>query len=178
MSLVKSILLIILGMTAISCTTEKEVQSLIVKLSSNDSQERNRAAHRLGTLGEDAAKAVPALTATLKDQDWMVRNSAVYALQKVGTPEAVAALEEELPVYLQALQSDNLEERLYATEGIGYFGRFGDKAVPALSQVMVNSEQKAEQYKGNNPELEKFHNWIANQAAFSIQKLKPATSKR
>lgn len=168
---------ILLAITLASCSNETKVQSLVEKLSSVDSQVRNRAAHRLAEMGPDAAGAVSALTVTLNDNDWMVRNAAVFALQRIGNSEAEKALKQIFPIYIQALQNEDLAERLNATEGLGYFGRFGHEAIPALARTMQNSEILAEQYKGKDPRLEKFHNWIANQAVFSIQKLRPPERK-
>jgi hypothetical protein len=51
------------------------------------------AAWALGNIGVDAAPAVPALSERLHDSDAGVRNIAAEALEKIGTPEALAALD-------------------------------------------------------------------------------------
>ncbi len=56
---------------------------------------RERAALALGLIGPAAKEAVPALIATLRDEDGLVRGYAAYALGEIGPAanEAVPALE-------------------------------------------------------------------------------------
>ena len=160
------------------CNSGQEVADLSLKLQSQDSVVRNRAALKLAQLGPKAASAVPYLRQTIQDKEWIVRNSSAYALQRIGTAEATAVLEEALPVYLRALRDDQLTMRLSAAEGLGYFGRVGLRAVPELIATMENSQKLHGEYQENSPELAKYHYWIANQVGYTLQKLKGYTEQR
>jgi len=48
----------------------------------------------LGDIGGGAVDAVPALIQLLQEEGWMVRSNAAEALGKIGTPEALKAVEE------------------------------------------------------------------------------------
>ena len=72
---------------------EVEVPKLVKELSSSDSNVRVQAAMNLGSYGEDAAQAVPALKRSLYDQNGGVRSAVAFALRKIGTPEAQKALD-------------------------------------------------------------------------------------
>ncbi|MCZ6678357.1 MAG: HEAT repeat domain-containing protein, partial [Candidatus Poribacteria bacterium] len=58
-----------------------------------DWQVRARIAISLGSIGEPAKEAVPALIGRLQDVNMAVRDSASWALARIGTPEAVQAAE-------------------------------------------------------------------------------------
>ena len=70
-------------------TPEQKVERLIKKLGHKKAKVRANATEALSNIGEDA---VPALIQALQDQD--VRINAVQALGKIGTPEALKAVEE------------------------------------------------------------------------------------
>ena len=131
------------------------------------------AALALGEMREEAKDAVPALAVSIGDSDWMVRNSSAYALYLIGTPEAVAVLNKNLPLFIMALQSGTIEDSLSAAEGIGYFGKYGDGAVPALAQTLDISVAKAKELEKTDPERAKYYLWIGNAAAASLQKIRP-----
>jgi len=69
------------------------VPVLIKELQSKDSQERNRAALKLASYGDKADPATKELIHLLKDDNGGVRSSAAYALRKIGSPKAQAALD-------------------------------------------------------------------------------------
>ena len=73
-------------------TQEQQVERLIKLLQDLNGDVRKNAASTLGSIGEGAINAVPALVQALKDQD--VRRNAATALIRIGTPEALKAVEE------------------------------------------------------------------------------------
>jgi len=68
------------------------VQALSASLKDTDEQVRFSAAFSLAQQAPVAAPAVPALRSALKDENRYVPGYAVEALERIGTPEAVAAL--------------------------------------------------------------------------------------
>lgn len=70
-----------------------DVQAMIQQLQASDHQSRVDACVALGSAGPHAAKAVPALTQALSDQNSLVRSLAAYALGQIG-PAASSALPE------------------------------------------------------------------------------------
>ena len=71
------------------------VPAVIEALRSANSEVRSHAAKALEHMGEAAKDAVPALIEALSDENEMVRMRAVLALKKIGTPEAMVAVEKE-----------------------------------------------------------------------------------
>ena len=74
---------------------EDAVPALMQTLQDKDVYVRKYAASALGSIGEGAIDAVPALIQVLQDQD--IRINAAFALGKIGTPEALKAVEEYQP---------------------------------------------------------------------------------
>jgi HEAT repeat protein len=114
----------------LSATAEgAEVEGLIKKLKSTDSDERRAAATALAELGAEAKGAVPALTAALKDKDLFVRRYAAQALGAIG-----ADARKSVPG-LRALLSDSRKEvREAAVVALGKVG--GPEAVQALAAAV------------------------------------------
>ena len=94
---------------------EQKVERLIKELQDEDLSVRSSAAEALGKIGEGGIDVVPALIPLLKDQEWIGENAkdvvpalvlllqgqrtdvfvnATWALVKIGTPEALKAVEE------------------------------------------------------------------------------------
>ena len=69
------------------------VPALTNTLEDTDSYVRKRAAIVLGQMGREAESAVPALVNLLADSELAVAKSAADALRKIGTPEALRAVE-------------------------------------------------------------------------------------
>ena len=69
------------------------VPALIDTLKDTNSHIRKRAAIVLGQMGREAESAVPALVNLLADSELAVVKSAADALRKIGTPEALRAVE-------------------------------------------------------------------------------------
>ena len=71
-------------------TQEQKVERLITELGHKETKDRNNAARALGSIGEGAVDAVPALIQLLKDQDEWVRINAAWALEEIKKflPEA------------------------------------------------------------------------------------------
>ena len=68
----------------------RAVEPLIAMLTENPYE--SNVMRALGDIGD--ARAVEPLVAMLKYEDWSVRKAAAEALEKIGDPQAVAALEE------------------------------------------------------------------------------------
>ena len=69
------------------------VPKLIKQLNAKESSQRNEAAQSLARYGTEAQPATQALVRALWDDNLGVRSSAAYALGKIGTPAASAAIE-------------------------------------------------------------------------------------
>lgn len=70
------------------------VSALIRALRDENEDVSNIAAWALSGIGESAKDTVPALIEALKDEDDNVRRNAAEVLKKIGTPEALKAVEE------------------------------------------------------------------------------------
>ena len=75
-------------------TQEQKVERLITELGYKETKVRVRAAEALVQIGEGAVDAVPALMQALQDQNVSVRSNSARSLKKIGTPEALEAVEE------------------------------------------------------------------------------------
>ena len=64
-------------------TQEQKVERLITELGHKETKDRKNAARALGSIGEGAVDAVPALIQLLKDQDEWVRINAAWALEEI-----------------------------------------------------------------------------------------------
>ena len=89
---------------------EQKVERLIKEL--QDQDVRAHAAWALGSIGEDAKDAVPALTQALQDPE--VRGDATEALVQMG--------KDAVPALVQALQDQNEYVRLHAAWALGEMG--------------------------------------------------------
>jgi len=144
-------------------------KDLVKKLKSSDPEIRRGAAKELGSLGPDAADAVPALAAALKDQDKFVRRFAAQSLAKVG--ESAKSAREPLSALLKnpnearevqeaaaqalavagkpavgvladAVKNNNLPSsvRTRAADSLGLIGKDAADAVPALTDALRAQE--------------------------------------
>jgi HEAT repeat protein len=133
---------------------ERKIQEHIEQLSSDNMQTRNRSALALARMGPKASSAVPVLRLALYDTEWNVRESAIYALTKIGTNEAKMALREFVPYLMTALEDNNPDERWYAATCLGYMGPLARDAVPLLQSATEDSEIA-----------------VSNAASFSLRKI-------
>lgn len=97
-------LLMILILSFVGCSTESKIDKLIQDLKNKDAQVQNKAAEELAKIGEPA---VEALIAVLKDKEESVRMYAERALNKIGEP-AVEGL-------IEALKDENVNVRLISS---------------------------------------------------------------
>ena len=74
-------------------STKTAVPRLIEKLTAEEAHQRNEAALALAAYGEDAEPASKQLIRLLSDKNYGVRSSAAFALRRIGTKEATAALD-------------------------------------------------------------------------------------
>jgi HEAT repeat protein len=109
-------------------TSAANVDELIKKLASKDSEGRRAAAKDLGDLGKDAKPAVKALTRALGDGDTYVVQFSAEALGKIG-PDAKDAI----PALTKLLGNGKSSIREAAIKAIG---KMGEAAVPALSKAV------------------------------------------
>ena len=71
---------------------KQKVEELIQAFQDDDWEVRRNAAYALGEIGPEAKGAVPALRQALQNQDEVgVRVSVAYALEQIGTSEAIKA---------------------------------------------------------------------------------------
>jgi HEAT repeat protein len=146
---------------------EQQRQKLLDTLNDDDRDRRQRAAHRLGELGDRST--IPALIKLLRDDEWRVREAAASALAKLDAVAAVPALLETLrqtrpgpfgggspnkvvvsalreigpaglPVLIDALSDDNMRLRLVIVDLLGEFG--DTEAVPALVGALHDPESR------------------------------------
>jgi hypothetical protein len=84
------------GQTHPTLAGGKPVSFWVESLQSSDAQLRQKAVDKLGNVGNSDPQAFPAVIGALRDADPAVRQAAVRAVPKFGTParEAVAALKE------------------------------------------------------------------------------------
>ena len=103
---------------------EDAVDPLIDALSSRKKNIRLNAATLLGAIGDE--KAIPALIATLKDNNKLVRREASTALSHMGEP-AVDPL-------IETLGDEDWRVRGAAAWALGNLG--DEKAIPALEELL------------------------------------------
>ena len=90
----RGFLAICLNIGLSSCCDKAEAAKARQALYSGIAKERNDAAQTLAYCGaSEGAKAVPRLTQLLYDENIGVQSSAAYALRKIDTKEARAALD-------------------------------------------------------------------------------------
>ena len=75
-----------------ACCDEEALPGAIDQLTSPKESDRNRALHIVGRCGTKADRAVPTIERLMYDQNVGVASSAAYALRKIDTPSARAAL--------------------------------------------------------------------------------------
>ena len=115
-------------------------EGLIKQLSSSPSwYTRSRAADALGEKGPAAAKAVPALTAALEDEQQDVRSTAAWALGEIGSAAVSAkpALIRSLAKY-DKYEFPNVGEALIK---IGLTGSETDTVVSILREALVQARR-------------------------------------
>jgi HEAT repeat protein len=96
----------------------EEVQELIDKLKSSDSDVRRDAAQALGKMGPQAKEAVPALVAALQDKNLFVRRYSAHTLGKIGSDAAKQAV----PALTKTLDDKRKEVAEAAAEALGQMG--------------------------------------------------------
>ena len=75
------------------CCDDKSIPAAMRGLDSSSAHDRSESAMELARCGEKASRAVPRLSQLLYDDNVGVQSSAAYALRKIGTPDAKAALD-------------------------------------------------------------------------------------
>lgn len=94
---------------------------------------RAAAARALGTLGTNAAPAVPALAKALRDQDSQVPWQAATALAFVGYPA--------VPHLLELIRDDNPRVRHAVVYALGQIGPAASNSLPALTERLTDTNQ-------------------------------------
>ncbi|MCC6933107.1 MAG: HEAT repeat domain-containing protein [Deltaproteobacteria bacterium] len=87
-------LVILMSFAACMEPAEKRVPQLIEELSASDDSVKNKAALELAYYEGEAKDAVPILKKLLKHPHNGIKSAAAFALTKIGTPEALAAVEQ------------------------------------------------------------------------------------
>ena len=90
---------------------------------------------------------VEKLIKKLQDQNVNVRMNTVRALGKIGTPEAIKAVEDAIPFLIQQLQSDQDKwVRMLAAMALSAVGEGTKDAVPALIQALQDQDVSVRYY--------------------------------
>lgn len=89
---ISSLVLIVISLSCPACCDEKALPQAFERLQSESASERNKALHVLGRCGERAERAVPRIAQLMYDKNVGVASSAAYALRRIDTPSARAAL--------------------------------------------------------------------------------------
>ena len=121
----------------------KAVQHWVEQLKSTEFREQWHAAYILGTLGPEAAAAVPALHSVLVDlnshneyNNEYSRSMAAWALGRIGQ-----AAQPEIPVLIKTMNSTPLlAVRRSAAEALGNFGAAAKPAVSELLKMLNNDD--------------------------------------
>jgi len=104
-------------------TQISDFESLVRDLRDEDEDVRERAAKKLGDLGDQ--RAVATLIPLLRDKEWIVRSAAAISLGKIGSPEAVNPL-------IASLKDTDGDVRKLAAEALK---RIGGQEVEHALQV-------------------------------------------
>jgi HEAT repeat protein len=106
---------------------QESVASLVKKLASQDSADRQRAADELAKMGPDAAKAAKALERLLEDTEGGVRMSAADALGKIGKAA--------VPFVKRALA--NRDRQIAGLRAAGHLGPLAIPLLPAITKCWL-----------------------------------------
>jgi HEAT repeat protein len=115
-------------------TADDPLPALIRALRSQRPAERMRAAKDLGRLGWLAREAMPALVATLHDDDSKVRECAAQAIGQMG-PDA-------LPTLVGMLQHDDKYVRRHAVWALGKLGPLAREAINDLCRALKDPDPR------------------------------------
>jgi len=132
----------VLGFMLIARVRKMFVPGLIRKLTERDPAARERAARRLGQLGELAAPAIGALAEALGDTDVTVRLSVAEALTKIVSRTTGT---EAMPALIAAARDPDERVRLAAVEALSSLAAikvFHTAVVPALTGALGDTSAK------------------------------------
>jgi len=108
-----------------------DFESLMKALRNEDADVRERAAKKLGDLGDE--RAVASLIPLLKDEEWLVRSAAVISLGKIGNSEVVDHL-------VSSLEDKDEDVRKSAVEALKCLG--GQEAERALQRYSADIQTR------------------------------------
>ncbi|MBI2267673.1 MAG: HEAT repeat domain-containing protein [Armatimonadetes bacterium] len=132
-----------MALEEMDCAPTEPILSLAEMCSSEHARTRKYAAEALGKIGPEAREAIPALLLLLEEveddweeDDWesaySIRNSAAWALGKIGT--------HALPALLSALKNENEWTRLAAAKALEVMGAEACEAVAAQTEALQDAE--------------------------------------
>ncbi len=120
---------------------ESDAQQLEQDLESDNSNVRAAAAKALGSMGEDAVSALPALSEVLQnDEQHQVRYYAVKSLNTLTRRLAPEVTVIAVPRLVHALRDSNLI-RFEAAEALGNIGPKAEAAVPVLAEMLKDDNK-------------------------------------
>lgn len=130
-----------IGLPLFAVPKPTDIPPLLKKLESGNAKDRLNAIKELGGIGLVKAayvkRAVPAILAAAKDdKDMDVRLAALAALGQVNPSP-----EEAVPVFTEALKSDDDRLKIAALQGLTYFGVKAKAALPEIAKI--NAELRA-----------------------------------
>jgi HEAT repeat protein/beta-lactamase regulating signal transducer with metallopeptidase domain len=116
-------------------SAQAAIPALLKVLSNENSQMQIYAMQTLRVIGA-RAKAVPAVSRLLRDEDQNVRHHARRYLQHLKPDEG----KEAVPTLIEALKSDSGTELWEAEEILGGMGPAAKDAIPALTQLLQSDD--------------------------------------
>ncbi len=107
----------------------------IVAFGNRDVYVRVVAAEALGKMGPEAADAIPALQALLKDEQASVREMGAEVLGQMGEQAAAA-----IPALRELLRDEQVPVRTKAAEVLGRMGPNAKEALPTLAETLYDKD--------------------------------------
>ncbi|MDR2338193.1 MAG: hypothetical protein LBE20_06080 [Deltaproteobacteria bacterium] len=148
------------------------VEMLIKKLDSAKETEQLISAYQLAHYGQYADLAVPKLSNILQNGSWPTKINTINTLKKIGTPNAVNVLEENLPELIANLSTSDFQTQLFSIQAIGYYGQYGIKSLPELSKTIEIADKNFNEFrKKNRLDLARQQKILADAARYTIEQI-------
>ncbi|MFO1519729.1 MAG: HEAT repeat domain-containing protein [bacterium] len=138
---------------------QDQIRFSLERLENGSREEKRAAMRRLGSLGKEAAPAIPSLVRLMSDSDTEVRvysTGAVAAIAEAGTEEAASAVAD----LIKSLHDPDDGVRFMAVHALGSIGPKAAQAAPELDKLFKSDDIKPERFRASlirsgNPDNEK-----------------------